>query len=218
MFWGLRDLGHAVRGGRSLLRGPFCAFGTAWCVLLLLASCTFPGSVRPTVKIGLSAPFEGRYRDLGYDVLYAVRLAVGQRNKTGGLGQCCLVELVALNDFGEAEEALVQSRKMAADRHVMGVLGGFSPVVVQAVAPEYERLGLAFLAPELDFSESQPFESIETQFATDYRALSGGVPPGPAALWAYSESIRLLDALDATARVEGYPTRSSVLQVLHSVK
>ena len=54
---------------------------------LLLATCAFPGSVQPTVKIGLSAPFEGLYRDLGYEVLPAVRLAVRERNAAGGVGR-----------------------------------------------------------------------------------------------------------------------------------
>ena len=35
--------------------------------VVLLAACSFPGSVKPTVKVGLSAPFEGLYRDLGYE-------------------------------------------------------------------------------------------------------------------------------------------------------
>jgi ABC-type branched-subunit amino acid transport system substrate-binding protein len=35
----------------------------------------------PTVKIGLVAPFEGEYRSTGYEVLFAVKLALQQRNQ-----------------------------------------------------------------------------------------------------------------------------------------
>ena len=53
--------------------------------------------VRPTVKIGLVAPFEGRYRYVGYDVFYAVRLALQEVNAAGGVGGYH-VELVAYDD------------------------------------------------------------------------------------------------------------------------
>lgn len=184
--------------------------------LVLLSSCSFPGSVKPTVKIGLSAPFEGRYRDLGYEVLHAVRLAVRQRNEAGGVGGRYLVELVALNDFAEPTEAVWQAREMAADAGVLGVLGGWSAETARAATAEYERLGLAFLAPETDWTqmESQPQESVNPDLAAGYRALSGGVPPGQAALWAYDATQRLLDALDAAVCTEGHPTRAAVRSAL----
>ncbi len=185
----------------------------ASCVMLL-AACSFPGSVKPTIKIGLSAPFEGRYRDLGYEVLHAVRLAVRQRNDAGGIGRRYLVELVALNDFGEAGEAVVQARKMAADPGVLGVLAGLSSETAQTAATEYTRLGLAFLIPTTDLTKPQPSLPTEPGFKADYQALSGGVPPGQAAAWAYAEASRLLDALDATARFDGLPSRQGVQAVL----
>ena len=115
---------------------------------LLLCSCVFPGSVKPAVKIGLSAPFEGLYRDLGYEVLYATRLAVRERNAAGGVAGRYLVELVALNDFNEPQEAAVQAHEMAVDSGVLGVIGGWSAETVRQAAPEYERLGVSFLAPQ----------------------------------------------------------------------
>jgi hypothetical protein len=187
----------------------------AWCALLL-ASCTFPGSVKPTIKIGLSAPFEGLYRDLGYEVLHAVRLAVRQRNEAGGVGGRYLVELVALNDFNEAEEAARQAREMAVDPGILGVLGGWSPDVARAAAPEYERLGLAFLAPEADFTSPQPSPPAEAGFAAAYEQLSGGAPPGQAAVWAYAQANRLLDAFDVAIRAERHPTRAGVLAALRT--
>jgi branched-chain amino acid transport system substrate-binding protein len=72
------------------------------CVLLLLAvgGCTVPASTKPIVKVGLVAPFEGLYRPLGYEVLYAVKLAIRERNASGGVAGY-MVELVALNDDNE---------------------------------------------------------------------------------------------------------------------
>lgn len=196
------------RSGRS-----YRALWITWCAVLL-AACSFPGSVTPTVKIGLSAPFEGLYRNLGYEALHAVRLAVRERNVAGGVGGRYLVEFVALNDFNEAGEAIVQARKMAIDTDVMGVLGGWSPATARASASEYERYGIAFLSPEADLASAQAALSVRSGFAADYEALSGGKSPGPVAVWAYSEAHRLLDALEAATRAEGQLTRHGVREVL----
>jgi hypothetical protein len=182
----------------------------AWCTLL--AGCCPPGSVQPTVKLGLSAPFEGRYRDLGYEALHAVRLAVRQRNEAGGVGDCYLVELVALNDFNEVDQTVEQARKMAVDRDVLAVLGGWSPETAAAAGPVYEQLELAFVAPPTDWSAAgfPAVGPIDAAFAEAYRALSGGVDPGPEAMWAYEQAQRILDAYDAAIVSQGAPSRAAV--------
>jgi ABC-type branched-subunit amino acid transport system substrate-binding protein len=183
------------------------------CCLLLLCSCALPGSVKPTVKIGLSAPFEGLDRDLGYEALYAVRLAVQQRNDTGGVGGRFLVELVALNDFNEPEEAIGQAREMAVDSDVLAVLGGWSPETALAAAPEYQRLGLAFLTPETDGPQSDVGAQnvADVEFAAAYQAMSGGAPPGSIARWAYAATNHLLDVLDAAVQAGGRSDRTDML-------
>jgi ABC-type branched-subunit amino acid transport system substrate-binding protein len=174
---------------------------------LLLATCCPPGSVKTTVKLGLSAPFEGRYRDLGYEVLYAVRLAVRQRNEAGGVADGYLVEMVALNDFNAAEEAVEQARKMAVDPDVLAVLGGWSPETAAAAGPVYEQLGLAFVAPPAGFAAHGP---VDPAFVAAYEALSGGVSPGPAGTWAYQQAQRMLDAYAAAIVSQGEPSRAAV--------
>jgi branched-chain amino acid transport system substrate-binding protein len=304
---------------------------------LLLAACVLPGSVETTIKVGLSAPFEGLYRDLGYEALNAVRLAVRQRNRAGGVGGRYLVEQVALNDFNEAEEAVQQAHEMAADPGVLAVLGGWSLQTAHAAAPEYERLGLAFVTPEMDWTSlagaaaraaagdgsrrlaavlyspdpadtglAQSFAEVfaaqggsiaaletpagddwaqqlmqggehppdavfmagdaptaagwivalrdagfggsivggpelgstivvdiagqasegvvyispfpplagDPEFVAAYRGQSGGVPPGPAAGWAYAAANRLLDALDLVSRGREHPSRAAVKETL----
>jgi branched-chain amino acid transport system substrate-binding protein len=115
-------------------------------VALLLAGCRCPGSTQPLVKVGLVAPFEGRWRSRGYDVLYAVKLAVRQRNEAGGVGGY-QVELVALDDGGDPAAAAQQVRELAVDRDVLGVVGHFAQETTLAAAPEYARQGLALVAP-----------------------------------------------------------------------
>lgn len=114
-------------------------------VLALLVACRFPGSVRPTVKIGLVAPFEGRYRYVGYDVVYAVRLALREVNQSGGIGGRG-VELAAFDDRGDPALASEQVRKLAVDPQVLGALGHFRRETTLAAADFYTDEGLSLLA------------------------------------------------------------------------
>ncbi len=120
---------------------------------LLLSSCL--PVTRPVVKIGLVAPFEGRYRHLGYEVIYAVRLAVRAVNAADGLAGYS-VELAALDDTGDPEMAVEQARKLATDPQVVAVLGHWLDATTAAAAPEYERLQLPLLIP---FSAFAPPDS-----------------------------------------------------------
>lgn len=202
--------GSGIRPRVTMRR--LCAVACAGSVLLclfLLAGCSFPGSVKPTVKIGLSAPFEGLYRDLGYEALYGARLAVRERNAAGGVGQRFLVELVALNDFNKADKAVEQARKMAVDPQILGVLGGLSAETA-SLAGEYERLGLTYLTPNFDIIEEDAVITVDADFAGRYAEQSGGAEPGPVAVWAYSTANHLMDAIDAVVRAGGQPSRSRV--------
>jgi branched-chain amino acid transport system substrate-binding protein len=128
--------------------GGRVALTSALVTILTLAGCRFrfPGSTQPLLKIGLVAPFEGRFRARGYAVLYAVKLAVRQWNEAGGAGGY-RVELVALDDSGNPAVAVQQARKLAVDGDVLGVLGHFSEETTLAAAPEYAAQGLALVAP-----------------------------------------------------------------------
>ena len=113
---------------------------------LLLSSCALPRSTRPIVKIGLVAPFEGRYRALGYEALYAVKWVVRQRNMAGGVAGY-MVELVALDDGDDPVSSAFQAREFGVDVDVMGVVGPFSEAAIAAAAPVYGELGLAMVTP-----------------------------------------------------------------------
>jgi ABC-type branched-subunit amino acid transport system substrate-binding protein len=100
---------------------------------------------RPLVKIGLVAPFEGRYRDVGYEVIYAVRLAVREQNAAGGVGGYS-VALQAFDDGGDPAQAIEQARKLAADPDVVGGLGHWLGTTTAAAAPAYAEAGIPMLA------------------------------------------------------------------------
>ncbi|HEM60832.1 MAG TPA: hypothetical protein ENO24_00935, partial [Chloroflexi bacterium] len=115
-------------------------------VALVACACGYRASARPTLKIGLVAPFEGLYRPLGYDALYGVRLAVEERNELGGVGGH-LVELVALSDDQDPLWAAQRAREMSEDPDVVAVIGHLSDETTRAAIPFYRETGLPLVVP-----------------------------------------------------------------------
>ncbi len=114
-------------------------------VLTLLPSGCLPPPLPRIVKIGLVAPFEGRYRYLGYDAIYAARLAVREINAAGGVAGRQLV-LVAYDDRGDPEMARTAARNLAIDPDVAAVVGHYRPESTAAAAPIYANADLPLLA------------------------------------------------------------------------
>lgn len=121
----------------------------AWLLLVVGAAAALSACLpvaRPLIKLGLVAPFEGRYRDLGYEVIYAVRLAVQEANAGGGAGGYSLA-LMAYDDGGDEAQAIEQARKVATDPDVLGVIGHWRATTTAAAAAIYAEAGLPLLAP-----------------------------------------------------------------------
>jgi hypothetical protein len=83
--------------------GVFC--------LLISACATIPTPNR----IALLAPFEDRYREIGYDALYAARLAL----QDAGTNQ---IELLPIDDGGTVETAVERARALAQDPQIKAAL------------------------------------------------------------------------------------------------
>lgn len=88
--------------------------------MMLISSCAVvqSGSV---VKIALLAPFEERYRDIGYNALYSVRLAIADSQQQD-------VHLLAVDDGGTVESAVDRMQALNLDPSVKAiiVLGQFA--------------------------------------------------------------------------------------------
>ncbi len=154
--------------------------------LLLLVSCALPGSTSPVIKFGLVAPFEGRYRPIGYDAIYAARLAVRERNASGGVGGY-RVELVAYDDGGDAPSAVERARQLALDPQVMAVIGHFRADTTRAAWDVYAREALPLIAPVIPADALPDSLCAECSFPAAFRT-------GPASQ-ALGESIRLEEIL-----------------------
>lgn len=153
----------------------------AWCrsvsSLLLaacLVACRAPGTIRPTVKIGLVAPFEGRYRYVGYDALYAVRLAVREVNASGGV-RGYGIELVAYNDNADPAMAVEQARKLAVDPQVIAVIGHLREETTRAAVPVYGEAGIPLVALAALDSALGRDEAVTYVLGADGERLAGAL-------------------------------------------
>jgi ABC-type branched-subunit amino acid transport system substrate-binding protein len=114
-------------------------------ITFLTVSCTFIRVTRPMVKIGLVGPFEGPYRYVGYDAIYAARLALREANAVGGVGGHT-VQLVAYDDQGTVAGARTAARNLALDTDVVAVIGHFRDETTVATRALYEQADLTLVS------------------------------------------------------------------------
>jgi len=116
---------------------------------VLLAACA---ATQPVIKIGLVAPFEGRYRAIGYEAIYAARLAIREINTQGGV-RGYRIELVALDDRADPDQAITSTRQLMIDPQVMAVIGHYQPDATDA-------------AMNLNCAQPMPMLAIESASTT----------------------------------------------------
>lgn len=127
-------------------------------LLLFLFAAVVSGckNVAPVVKIGLVGPFEGKNREIGYDVIYSARMAVREVNREGGIGEYKLA-MVALDDFGDPLSAEAMAAALAEDDSIMAVIGHWLPESTDAAAEIYHGLDIPLIAVGEDpFGPSDP--------------------------------------------------------------
>lgn len=208
-----------------------------------LLACS-PGSTSPVVKIGLVAPFEGRYRAIGYEAIYAARLAIREINHSGGINGV-RVELIALDDSGDRDMAIEQARKLALDPQVIAVIGHYRPDATSAAMEVYCAGSMPLLAVESDrlshcpkvFALTPPAPALAPDdpttfffvatvphpadvpaaatFVDAYNAIPiDGTKPGPIALQTYDAMYLLFDALARNIQSDGEPSREGMARAL----
>lgn len=179
-------------------------------LLFVLGTSSGCQSVAPVVKVGLVAPFEGRYRAVGYDVLYSARLAVREINAAGGINGT-RVALVALDDGGSAEYARATAESLLVDPNMVAVVGHWLPETTAAAAPLYTQGGLLFLpGGEEPFSLSDPAQ-LSPEFVAAYEEVTPfDESPGPLAGSSYDAFQLLFQTLAAAQEAAGQIDRQSV--------
>ncbi len=194
-----------------------CLANVVLLLAVLFGLTTGCQSVAPVVKIGLVAPFEGRYRDIGYDVLYSARLAVREINAAGGIGGT-RVALVALDDGGNLEYAQATARSLLIDPNVVAVVGHWLPDTTQSVGALYDQNGLAFVAGGKEpFAQSDP-ALLSPEFVAAYETVTPfAETPGPYAQSAYDAFQLLFRSFAAAQEMKGEIDRPSVRAALTGI-
>jgi hypothetical protein len=104
-----------------------------------LAGCT---SVRPTIKIGVLAPFEGLHRRSGYAALDAVRAAIADFSYE----EAGILPL-ALDDGAQPQQAVRSAQKLLVDPRVGAIVGPLTPDLGAAVAPVEAIVPISWYTP-----------------------------------------------------------------------
>jgi ABC-type branched-subunit amino acid transport system substrate-binding protein len=107
---------------KEAVSNQFSAFSfkkkTLWFFTFILAiTIVGCGSTKTEklMRVALLAPFEGRYREVGYNAYYAVKLAFQDYGQAD-------VELIAVEDGGSVESATDRARALAIDPSVKAVI------------------------------------------------------------------------------------------------
>ena len=87
---------------------------SGWLLLVLLTGCAAVRAESPA-RIALLAPFEGRYREIGYMALYPARLALADLERVD-------VALLPIDDGGSIASAVDRARALALDPLVKAVI------------------------------------------------------------------------------------------------
>src|SRR5713101_9569893 len=100
---------------------------------------TSPGQAQPVLKIAAGAPLTGPLAKQGQEVANAVKLAVEEWNKKGGvLGM--KIEVLDADDQGTPQIGQSAGEKVAADPAVMGAVWGITSVTCIPVSEVYDDL------------------------------------------------------------------------------
>lgn len=105
-----------------------------------------------TIKIGLIAPLTGDVAQYGIAVKNAVELYIGELNAAGGIDGR-VVELVVMDDKGDATEAVNAYNKLVYSEEVVAIIGAVTSTPTIAVAQKSVSDGIIMMTPTATMPE-----------------------------------------------------------------
>jgi len=104
------------------------------------------GEAQQVVKIAVGVPLTGPLAKQGQEVANAVKLAVEEWNKKGGvLGK--KIEVLEADDQGNPQVGVAAAEKVAADSAVLGAVWGITSVTCIPVSEVLERVNVVLISP-----------------------------------------------------------------------
>ncbi len=123
-----RILREEITGaGRCAPTGNVIRFQLLLVVFMFVSGCAVVRT-EATTRIALLAPFEGRYREIGYEALYAARLALQDSGRSD-------IDLLPIDDGGTPASAADRARALAQDPQITAVIAmGFAATETDTLA------------------------------------------------------------------------------------
>ncbi len=105
-----------------------------------------PATAQQVVKIAAGVPLTGPLAKQGQEVANAVKLAVEEWNRKGGvLGR--RIEVLEADDQGNPQIGVAAAEKVGADAAVLGAVWGITSVTCIPVSEVLERVNLVMISP-----------------------------------------------------------------------
>ena len=103
-----------------------------------------PGVTEDVIVFGQSACFSGSNQHLGVHYREGILAAFEERNAQGGVRGRTL-ELIALDDGYEPEQAAANAERFASENNVLAVVGGVGTPTAERIAPVLRTAGIPFV-------------------------------------------------------------------------
>lgn len=119
-----------------------------WAVALALGLLAGPAlaEAQQVIKIAAGVPLTGPLAKQGQEVANAVKLAVEEWNKKGGvLGK--KIEVLEADDQGSPQVGVAAAEKVAADSAVLGAVWGITSVTCIPVSEVLDRVNVGLISP-----------------------------------------------------------------------
>jgi len=188
-------------------------------IFILLFSLMVGCSRSPTiVKVALVGPFTGRYREIGYDVIYSSRLAIRNFNQSRDESDIRLA-LVALDDFGEPQTAEKNAQALSLDNKVVAVVGHWLPETTQIAQRVYVQHGLPLISTgQPPFGILDP-SGLPERFSSEYAQITPfDEVAGPYSASGYDALQLVIAAVEESVEQNGRVDRQSVGKILETLK
>ncbi|MEN8098753.1 MAG: ABC transporter substrate-binding protein [Chloroflexota bacterium] len=185
-------------------------------LLLLFAisstACYSSSSTPEIVRLGVLAPFEGRHREIGYQIVFGVRLAVQEWNR-GEASQDYRVEVTSLDDHSGETATERAVKAFAMEPSVVAVIGWSPEEQVNAAASYLAGEGVLYLT--LTETEIVPVTD-DNDFAQRYRQANIlNQPPGPYSKPAHDTALKVLDEIVSLSDKGDEVSRQSLLDTFN---
>lgn len=134
-------------------------------MIIVMCGCAVVRTAVP-LRVALLAPFEGRYREIGYNALYAARLAFADSPNT-------TLDFLAVDDGGTQERAADRARALVRDSQIVGA------VVLGYAAAAPDTLGAFEDIPVIIIGNWATAEPDDSVFALANPAIDDQVTVSP---------------------------------------